>query len=364
MTPTLVVVNGGAYVVYRSQFLANDTAVDPQHNASLQAPNYDGLQQGFVRRNARAVIPDLWTQILYRKFRFEMEAVTIQGSMENTQYTAGSSDYVGSPLSPKGWKIAQYMVATQTELRAVEDRLKIQFGFGWASGDANLGDGSIAPRGQQLTPKLTYDRTFTMGSFHPDYRVDLILFRNILTRVQGAYYFRPSVDYDFARNLNGQKFGGGAAVIWSRASDFVQAPGHKRDLGVEIDLSVYYQSKDGSLNDDPDKMGGFYTAIQYGVLFPLGGLGYQPEEINRAANNGVALDTSAAQILRWYMGIFFLRDSLAETSGRAAAPNPPKEREPSRRQEEGAARPFLLDLQPSGASDAWRRRVGLVEAWR
>ncbi len=109
-------------------------------------------------------------------------------------------------------------------------------------------------------------------AFHPDYRVDLIFFRNILTRVEGAYYFRPSVDYDFLRHPNGQKFGGGAAIIWSRASEFVQAPGHKRDLGVELDLQLYYQAKDGSLNDDPTKLGGFYAMLQYGVFFPLGGL--------------------------------------------------------------------------------------------
>ena len=99
---------------------------------------------------------------------------------------------------------------------------------------------------------------------------------SILSRVEGAYYFRPSVDYDFIRNPNGQKFGGGAAIIWSRASEFIQTPGHKRDLGVELDLQLYYQAKDGSLNDDPNKMGGFFTMLQYGVFFPLGGLDYLP----------------------------------------------------------------------------------------
>jgi uncharacterized protein (TIGR04551 family) len=233
--------------------------------------------------------------------------VTIQGSLENTQTTPGGSDYIApNGIGSNGWKVRQYMLATQTELKAVEDKLRLQFGFGWASGDPDLDDGSIAPRALQLQPQRTYDRTFSMARFHPAYNVDLILFRNILSRVQGAYYFRPSVDYDFIRSLNGQKVGGGAAVIWSRASEFVQAPGHKRDLGVELDLSLYYQSKDGSLNDDPEKMGGFYTMIQYGVLFPLGGLGYVPGEVALARNNGVTLDTGAAQILRWYVGIMFL----------------------------------------------------------
>ena len=88
------------------------------------------------------------------------------------------------------------------------------------------------------------------------------------TRVEGAYYFRPSVDYDFLRHADGQKLGGGAAVIWSRASEFMQTPGHKRDLGVELDLQLYYQSKDGSLNDDPDKIGGFLRDAPVRRLLP------------------------------------------------------------------------------------------------
>jgi hypothetical protein len=56
----------------------------------------------------------------------------------------------------------------------------------------------------------------------------------------------------------------------------MQTPGHHRDLGVEMDLQLYYQSKDGSLNDDPSKIGGFYTMLQYGVFFPLGGPGLPP----------------------------------------------------------------------------------------
>ena len=143
-----------------------------------------------------------------------------------------------------------------------------------------------------------------MARFHFDYRVDLILFRNVLNRVQGAYYFRLSVDYDFMRSLNGQKFGGGAAVIWSRASEFVQAPGHKRDLGLELDFSLYFQSKDGSLNDDPSKMGGFYAALQYGVFFPLPGLEYlKNEQADTSKNSDWSLST--AQTVRLIVGVLF-----------------------------------------------------------
>ncbi len=145
------------------------------------------------------------------------------------------------------------------------------------------------------------DNTYSEFRFHPDYRIDLILHRNILGRVQGDYYFRPSVDYDFSRTPEGQKLGGGAAVIWTRASEFIQTPGHKRDLGLEFDLSLYYQSKDGSLNDNPDKMGGFFTMLQYGVLFPFGGLSHLPAD----NPSGGVPDTSAAHTLRWYVGILY-----------------------------------------------------------
>ncbi len=298
------VVNGGMYVVYRNQYLANDNFSDPARD-NHPGQSSGNLKSGLVRRSAEAIIPDAWFQFQYRKFRFEAEGAMIRGSMSNT--AVNGDDYLGAPFQPKGWKLRQYFIATESELKAVEDRLRVKFGFGWASGDADLQDGSIAPTSLQLQPQRSYDRTFSMARFHPNYRVDLILFRNILTRVQGAYYFRPSVDYDFMRSLNGQKFGGGAAVIWSRASEFVQAPGHKRDLGLELDFTLYYQSKDGALNDDPDKMGGFYTMLQYGVLFPLGGLGYMDREVaDTQRTYNVSLDTGTAQVIRWYTGILFL----------------------------------------------------------
>ena len=224
-------------------------------------------------------VPDLWVQLLYKKFRFEAEGVLVAGSLDSVA------------VNRRGYSsnLRQWGLATQTELKAMEDRLRLDFGFGWASGD----NGLIPPSGTKSTLSPSRlggigattllnrnpgDTTYREFRFHPDYRIDLILNRNILGRVEGEYYFRPSVDYDFSRSLEGQKFGGGAAVIWSRTSSFIQSPGHKSDLGIELDFSLYYQSKDGSLNDNPDKMGGFFTMLQYGVLFPLGGLGYLPGE--------------------------------------------------------------------------------------
>jgi uncharacterized protein (TIGR04551 family) len=308
-----VVLNGGLRVTHRRQHLANDNSGScsgPNPAAALDC-GPEELSQGFSRRGASAWIPDLWFQLRYKKFRFEAEAAAIRGSIENVANDSVTTD--------DELDIEQYGVATEIEQRLVEDRLKLQFKFGWASGDGDVGGTRTgAPAAQAgsnpgLTPGFDGlqqqfgDDTMSTFRFHPSYRVDLLLNRNILTRVQGVYYFRPSVDYDFMQSPNGQRLGGSFAAIWTRASQFTQTPGHKRDLGVELNLSIYFQSKDGGLNDDLDKMGGFYTMLQYGVLFPLGGMGYPSARLDTFERQNIRgeVDTSAAQMLRWYLGVMF-----------------------------------------------------------
>jgi uncharacterized protein (TIGR04551 family) len=307
-----LVLNGGAYLIYRKQLLANDLSGDVGDGAyvpgayptALAGP--DGTTP-YVRRDAQIWTPDLWLQLLYKQFRFELEAVTIQGSLESTVSTGTNYGDYG------GWKLRQYGIATEIEQRLVESRLSLQFKFGWASGDPEAGEDLVGGGGLVPAPgaemQTQYgDDTFSTFRFHPNYRVDLILHRNILTRVQGDYYFRPSLDYDFMRSPNGQRFGGGFAGIWTRASEFMQTPGHRRDLGIELNGQLYFQSKDGALNDEPNHMGGFYTMLQYGVLFPLAGLGYQNDEavdIRTNTGSNKSTDTKAAQLLRWYLGVIF-----------------------------------------------------------
>ena len=301
-----VVINGGVQVQYRHQLIADDaTASDANGAGSCNGANgaaslscAPGSLQ-FNRRGATSWTPDIWLQLLYKKFRFEAEGVTIQGNMDNNKST-NQPNAAGNV----GYKLRQYGIATEIEQRLVEDKLRLGFNFGWASGDSDV---------QGLAPPYNHaenqhgDRTDSTFRFNPAYNIDLILYRNILTRVQGTYYFRPSASYDFLRDASGQKLGGGVAAIWSRASEFMQSPGHAHDLGVELNANVYFQSKDGGRNDDPNKRGGFFTKIEYGVLFPMAGLGYTQNQINfiNSTLNYNAANTNTAQTVRWYMGVFF-----------------------------------------------------------
>jgi uncharacterized protein (TIGR04551 family) len=285
------VLNGGLYTLFRTQELDTAPGTDNQNATS----------PSLISRKAWMLTPDLWVQALWKKLRFEAEFATMNGEIGSLPYSTNVTEPVG---------IREYGLATQTEFRAIEDKLDLQFGFGWASGDqyASNGNGTPALGSNGLQTELNSANNqvadISMFRFHPDYRVDLIFFRNILQQIQGAYYFRPSVDYDFLRHPDGEKLGAGAAVIWSRASEFIQTPGHKRDLGVEIDAQVYYQSKDGSLNDDPSKIGGFFAMLQYGVFFPLGGLNYLPNAVQMST---VVPDVnlSPAQMIRLFLGVAF-----------------------------------------------------------
>ncbi len=283
-----VVINGGVYATYRRQEL------DVANGSTPLSGSFDAksTNAGLEYREAKVLTPDLWLQVLWNKLRFEAEFAAIYGEI-------GNATHYKDALNPLA--IRQFGLATQAEGRWMDDKLRIGFGFGWASGDP--WQKSLVPTSNGYEQRLGAGALSTF-SFHPDYRIDLIFHRNIMTRVQGSYYFRPSVDYDIVRNANGQRFGIGGAAIWTRASQFLQTPGHKRDLGLEFNAQVYFQSRDGSLNDDPNKVGGFFAMLQGGLFLPLGGLSSLPQEIPTGVDTK-AWEMGPAGALRLFMGVAY-----------------------------------------------------------
>jgi uncharacterized protein (TIGR04551 family) len=275
-----IVLNAGVLGTLRTQ------EIDVQAGKGAYTSN--GTSEGtfnYQRVGATLFTPDIWVQFLWKKLRIEAEGALVAGNVDGQVANDPSTVLMAG-------------FAAEADFRAIDDKLRIAFGSGWASGDPGLS--RLNPGPNQFGGGL---RKISMFRFHPGYNMDLILHRRILQRVQGTYYLRPSVDYDFIRNINGQRFGGSAALIWTRASEFIQTPGHSRDLGAEVNLSVYYQAKDGSLNDNPHRTGGFYAMLQYGVLFPLSGFDVPPSA--QATLPGQDLSTSSAQTVRLHLGVVF-----------------------------------------------------------
>ncbi len=273
------VINGGAYFVYRNQTLTSAGVADP-----YARPN--ASESIFVRRSAEAFIPDLWFQFKYEGFELEMEAAMIFGSIQNIE----NDSYVRNDFG-----IMQGAVVLEAEYRLLNDQLGIYYAGGYASGDPDQ-DGLAVTAGlpAQQDAAGIVDNNITTFRMHPNYRIDLILFRNILTQVSGAYYFKPGLSYDFIRNAFGQLLGARADLIYSRASQPRQTWGNDPNLGVEINASLYYRSEDG-----PELMDGFHALLQYGILFPLDGLGYRTGSAPEFTNDSL----SNAQIVRLVLGI-------------------------------------------------------------
>jgi uncharacterized protein (TIGR04551 family) len=97
--------------------------------------------------------------------------------------------------------------------------------------------------------------------FNPGYRVDLVLWREILGGVTGAWYLKPSARYEIFDGLAAQ-----LAIIYSRAMNASATPSTVNNaLGMEVDAGLHYQSDDG-----------FHMWFDVGVLQPLDGFDYPP----------------------------------------------------------------------------------------
>ncbi len=266
------VLEGGLYFVYRSQSFTT---------AGLSNAYPSQADYFLVERDARAFIPDLWGRFRMGGLRLEVEAAAIFGDIGNIASdvaTGGSLD------------IRQFGIAFEGEYRLLDDKLAIRLYTGYASGDADV-NGLSARQG--LLAQQTGDTTVSTFQFHPNYRVDLILWRNIMQRVSGAWYLKPGLGYDIIKNPFGQIFGVRADAIYSRAAQEVQTYGADPNLGLELNFSLYYRSEDG-----PDLMDGFYASFQYGVLFPFAGLEF-PDGDGRAD----VIDVGNAQALRLILGV-------------------------------------------------------------
>jgi uncharacterized protein (TIGR04551 family) len=232
--------------------------------------------------SANLYTPDVWAEMRYGKLRLEVEAAWVLGHMRSL--TNGNEQHV-----------SQFGAAFEGELRLMGEKLGIYLYSGIATGDAQTeGLSSDANyfdfSGAKAGDPMANNHLVSTFRFHPAYRVDMILWRSILGQVTGAWYIKPGISYDFVRDAFGQLFGARIDAIYSRATSTIQTWGNDANLGVELNGQIYWHSADG-----PDKNDGYHAALQYGVLFPMDGLGYYYKSVN----------LHTAQTLRLVLGVVF-----------------------------------------------------------
>lgn len=219
----------GAYVSHRWQ---NQDV--PATYLPLAQPIAIGAAQ-VMERGYQATAIDGWARVVHPDFRIETEWAALLGSVDQSSLLPGV-------LYRHSLTATQWGAAIESDVGPAEGRVSAGLDGGYASGDPSPGVGSF------------HVDNFR---FHPDYRIDRILFREILGTVTGAYYARPHARVDVLRVAPGVLQASVAGVA-SWAVFPSTTPNDRGPLGVEIDPTLAYASRDG-----------FGLALEYAVLFPL-----------------------------------------------------------------------------------------------
>jgi len=228
--------------------------------ASPYGGSWDAVQ--FVQRDAWVWVPDVWARFEWRpkygqKIHVELEASLVYGRF-NAAWRVPTAD----DSDPFETDILQYGGVLQADYTT--GGLSFGLELGVASGDDEAeGFGALG----QYSPLHTVDenglpvpsgnRKLTAYAFDPDYHVDLLLFREVIGTVTNAFYFKPWVQYDL---FEGEEAALGARfdLEYARALSSASTPGNDPNLGVELDLRLFYEEK-----------GRFLAMLEWGILFPL-----------------------------------------------------------------------------------------------
>lgn len=231
------------------------------------------MQRGY---NAAAV--DFWARLTLPRGRIELEAALLYAKVEQASLLPGA-------LLREPSESLQFGAAIESDFGRPEDDFGGGLDLGVASGDPAYGFGvkqdplAAQPKqgdldGLQANPPL--DNRIDNFRFHPDYRIDRILFREIIGTVTDVVYIRPHIRYT-ALDLGTSQVTLSLTGIASFALNETSTPGGSAPLGVEFDPTIAYRHRDG-----------FGVSLEHGVLFPLSGLD------NRELN----LPAQPAQMLR------------------------------------------------------------------
>ncbi len=265
----------GAYLAHRAQ----DRDVPASYLPTATPPG-TFTSNDLVARGFAATTTGGWLRITNASVRLEAEVAYAHARIDQPSLIPGTEITVPVTSSQLG-------LAVQSEVALGGARIGIDGGY--ASGDSAPGFGAF-PKVGEAPPQpgafdgaqadLPRDHTVDNFRFNPDFRIDQILFREIIGTITDAIYLRPHASTTLASAGHG-KFELIAALIASWAVKATSTPSGQRALGVELDPELRYTHKDG-----------FAISLAYGVLLP------------GAAFDSSTLEAKAAQVVRgriWFV---------------------------------------------------------------
>jgi len=247
----------GSYITHRwqsndipSTYLSTSQPIDPFANGG----------SGIMARGFRATAFDGWLRLTLPWGRIEAEAAFITATVDQPSLVPGL--LLRDPAKSK-----QIGAVLQSEFGPIDALFTAGLDAGYASGDPAPGFGAVqnpnaaAPQpgdldGPQASPRR--DNRIDNFRFHSDYRIDRILFREIIGTVTDTVYARPHARLRLTRARSAE-LSATTDVIGSRAVDASSTLSGKAPLGVEIDPSLIFETHS------------FLAALDYAVLFPMSG---------------------------------------------------------------------------------------------
>jgi uncharacterized protein (TIGR04551 family) len=222
------------------------------------APNSVPAMRNAIPRGLGVIVADAWVRLDVARFTLEAELGFVSLAVKNVSL----DPTVMTNIPVTGTQFGAVVRADWRASARVFSRLEV----GVASGDSAPGFGA-RPSGTSPTqpgdldgPQFDLtrpvpDTTIDNFRFHPNYRVDLLLFRRLIGLVTDAVYFRPMVRWRVGPMVSVE-----GAVIASFAMLASSTPGGTAPLGVESNLALNYEQE-----------WGFLGRVEYGLLVPLSG---------------------------------------------------------------------------------------------
>lgn len=214
--------------------------------------------------------PSLWGRLLYRPradlaLRLEAEVAMVYGRINYTQSFLKASEYNTKK------KFFSMGAAFEIELDAGPHNFRLFSGvasgdgtsrrFGILDGHTIAQPDDAAWRDQARRDQAVAANTFVRAfAFNPDYRVDSILFREVIGSVTNSFYFKPAYHRVMLRS-GSHVLGGGLSLLAAFAVEPEGTPGGKRPLGLEAGAHVFYRLGSALL-----------LTADGAMLFPLSGL--------------------------------------------------------------------------------------------
>ncbi len=234
------VLDWGVLLTYRSQ----DMAAVPGSATGDNSANFSELE--LVKRNAWLLQPDLFARMDWRpdpstRIYVGLEAAALFGTIQHPMGTTSDS-----PVDLMQWG------------GALESNITLgMFGFGLDMGVASGDNAEYVAVASGATSPWGNDGTWGTFNFNRNYRIDMLLYREVLGGISNTVYVRPHFDFDLIPTEQ-NAFGGLISGVYGLALDSDATPGNDPNMGAELDAMVFFE-----------EAGHFMATAAFGVLLPL-----------------------------------------------------------------------------------------------